>query len=487
MADDEARETGGASPTEDSVSSDTDRKNSSRSGRRTRSSNRNRDLTKGSIRKHLWYLGWPQVAEGALSVVDQLADLIWAGRIGFQAIAGLGAAQAYLSTIMMARMGLDSSMRSMIARAVGAREVSYANHVLLQALTLTSVLAIIIIALIMWLTDFLLAIMGLSDAVINQASGYMRVQIVAMMVLSFQRITGGALQASGDSMTPLRAATATRVSHLILSPFLIFGWIGFPEMGLVGAGVARLAAEFIGVAMNFHALSSGKTMLRLNLREYRLDIPLMWSILKLGAPASVTNMQRGISQLVVVGIAAQFGDIAIAVFALTRRTENIVNQATRGLGRAAGALAGQNLGAGLVSRAKSSLGWALVFAIGFEIPVIMGLMLFPEAVAQFINGEPDFIATGAKWIFIAAIGYMSMGLVQVLTQGFNTSGAMVAPMIITVSTMWLFEIPLAFILANYTSLGQFGVPWAIVAGMTVRLLFFVVYYFSGKWLRTGLL
>lgn len=60
-------------------------------------------------------------------------------------------------------------------------------------------------------------------------------------------------------------------------------------------------------------------------------------------------------------------------------------------------------------------------------------------------------------------------------------------MIITVSTMWLFEIPLAFALANYTSLGQFGVPWAIVSGMTLRLVFFVWYYLTGKWLRTGLL
>lgn len=487
MADEAARDSGGASATDSTATPDSTNDDAGESGRRSRSSHVNRDLTKGSIRKNLWFLGWPQVAEGALSVADQLADLIWAGRIGFQAIAGLGAAQAYLGTIMMARMGLDSSMRSMIARAVGARQISYANHVLLQSLTLTTVLAVVIIALIMWLTDFLLALMGLSDGVVDQASGYMRIQIVAMMVLSYQRITGGALQASGDSMTPLRAATVTRVAHLVLSPFLIFGWFGFPAMGLMGAGAARLAAEFIGVAMNFYALTRGKTMLRLNLREYRLDLPLIWNILKLGAPASVTNMQRGVLQLVVVGIAAQFGDIAIAVFALSRRTENIVNQASRGMGRAAGALAGQNLGAGLVSRARSSMVWALVFTAGFVTPVILLLMLFPEQIAGFVNSEPEFVATGAAWIVIAAFGYIAMGPVQVFTQGFNTSGSTLVPMIITVSTMWLFEIPLAFALANYTSLGQFGVPWAIVSGMTLRLVFFVWYYLTGKWLRTGLL
>ena len=86
-----------------------------------------RDLTKGSIPRNLWYLSWPQVTESFLSVVDQLADLVWAGRVGFQAIAGFGVAQTYLMLMMTARMGLDAGMRSMISRAVGARRVSRAE------------------------------------------------------------------------------------------------------------------------------------------------------------------------------------------------------------------------------------------------------------------------------------------------------------------------------------------------------------------------
>lgn len=78
-----------------------------------------------------------------------------------------------------------------------------------------------------------------------------------------------------------------------------------------------------------------------------------------------------------------------------------------------------------------------------------------------------------------------MSPVQVFTQAFNTSGSTFAPMIITVSTMWAFEIPLAYALANFTSLGQFGLAWAIVAGMTLRLVLFTWYYFSERWLRTG--
>ena len=446
-----------------------------------------RDLTKGSIRGHVWYLGWPQVAEGFLGVVDQVADLVWAGKLGFHAIAGLGASQAYLSTIMMARMGLDSSMRSMIARSVGARQFAQANHVLVQSFTLTSALALIMITAGIFLAEPLLQLIGMSDAAVEQGADYMRVQLIAMACLSYHRLFGGALQASGDSITPLKAALVSRVIHIVLSPILIFGWFGMPSMGLAGAAFARLAAEVIGAGMTYWALRSGKARISLRFCEFRVDFRLIWMLIRQGVPASVTNMQRGVSQLVVVGVAAQFGDVALAAFALARRAENVVNQSSRGMGRAAGALAGQNLGAGIVDRARSAVRWGMIFGILMAAPFLALLLMFPEPVAGFFNTDTDFIGIASTWLIIATIGYIFMCPVQIFTQAFNTSGSTFAPMVITVATMWAFEIPLTFILANFSTLGHLGIPAAIVGGMALRFVAFTWFYFRGTWLRTGLM
>ena len=70
-----------------------------------------RDLTKGSIPRNLWFLSWPQIVEASLNVVDQLADLLWAGGLGSRAIAGLGVAQTYTQLVQMVRRGLDLAMR----------------------------------------------------------------------------------------------------------------------------------------------------------------------------------------------------------------------------------------------------------------------------------------------------------------------------------------------------------------------------------------
>ena len=446
-----------------------------------------KDLTQGSVPRNLWFLAWPQIAESFLSVVDQLADLIWAGRIGFQAIAGLGVAQTFLMMLMTARMGLDAGMRSMISRAVGAREIGYANHVMLQAITLTTGYSIVLVTLGLILTDPLLRLMGLSDEVVAQAGGYMRFQFFAMSMMGLQRLTAGALQASGDAVTPLKAASVSRVGHLILSPFLIFGWWLFPSLDLAGAGAANLIAQTVGAGMNLSALLRGTSRLKLTLSGYYVDFQLIWRLLKIGVPASVTGAQRAISQLIVVFLVVPFGDGALAAFALSRRAENTVNHASRGLGRAAGALAGQNLGVGYTERAKQSLLWALAYAGVASLLVAAVFLIFPEDIAAFFNSDSEFVSQATIWLQILAVGYFSMNAVQVFTQGLNTTGATFAPMVIMLATMWLIEIPLAFALSQLTSLQEFGVAWAIVIGMTVRALAFTVYFMRGKWLRTGLL
>jgi putative MATE family efflux protein len=453
--------------------------------RRRRSSYASRDLTKGSVRKNLWFLAWPQVAEGALSVVDQLADVFWAGRIGFHAIAAIAPAQTYMMMTMTFRMGLDAGLRSMISRAIGARDTARANHVFLQALTLTTLYVAVVLAVGILLAEPALGLLGLADDVMNQAVRYMQIQFVAIGMLSYHRLTASALQAAGDSMTPLKAATVTRIVHLVLSPILIFGWLGLPSFGLAGAALARVSAEWIGVAFNSYALFRGTSRLDINLKAWRIDLPLIWQLVKIGLPAAVTNVQRAFSQLAMLAIVAPFGTGALAAFTVTRRAENLVNQGSRGLGRAAGALAGQNLGAGLPDRARSAVQWAIVYVAGGSIAITALVMLFPEEMASWFNSDPEFISVAARWMFIAALGYFSMSAVQVFTQSFNNSGSTFIPMIITLATVWVIDIPIAFVLSQYTSLGEFGVAWAIVIGMTARLLGFIWFYFRGAWLRVG--
>ena len=403
-----------------------------------------RDLTKGSIPRHLWYLSWPQMAESFFSIIDQLADLFWAGRIGYKAIAGLGVSQTYTLMLMSARMGLDAGMRSVISRAVGAGDIKYANHILFQALTLTMLSSLSVRSGGIIFADHLLSFVGVSDEVVELASMYMKLQFIAMSLMSFQRLSGGALQAAGDSVTPLKAATVSRFWHLILSPFLIFGMVVFPEMNLAGAAIANILAQLAGVVINSFVLFRGSSRLKLAFSEYNFDLLLSWRLLRIGFPAAVTGMQRSGSQLVLLMVVSSFVDVPTAAFSLTRRTENVVNHTSRGLGRAAGTLSAQNLGADYTDRAKQALSWSIVYAALLSVIAMSGLWIFSEQIVGAFGDSQEFVSHASLWIVILAVATFPMSCVQIFTQGIANTGATLMPMVITLVTIWMVEAPLGY-------------------------------------------
>ncbi|SVB27954.1 uncharacterized protein METZ01_LOCUS180808 [marine metagenome] len=446
-----------------------------------------RDLTRGSVPRNLWNMAWPQMADSALTVVDQIADLFWAGRMGYKTIAGLGVAQIYILIYSTARIGLDAGMRAMISRAIGANDREYANHVLLQALTMTFIWTLVVGGLGIIFTDKLLSMVGVSGAVVESATMYMQLQFVAYSMQNFIRLTGGALNAAGDSINPLKAVTVSRGVHILSSPFFIFGWLWFPDMGIAGAAAANIVAQFLGLVMNLIVLHKGNSGLKLSFKSYRVDVILIWRLFRIGLPAAMTSMQRSVSQLVLLVCVSRFGDAPVAAFALSRRVENIVNNTSRGLGRASAAVAGQNLGAGYLNRAKSSLSWALVYSAILSAIAMTLYLLFTEEIAAVFNGDPNFIGHMTTWLIILAIATFPMSSVQVLTHGISNTGATVAPMNITLTTMWLIEIPMAFGLALLTPLDSGGVPWGIACGNGVRCLAFLWYFYRGSWLKSGVI
>ncbi|MBF8299525.1 MAG: putative efflux protein, family, partial [Dehalococcoidia bacterium] len=284
------------------------------------------DLTTGSIPKKLFGQAWPQVIEGILNIADEFVDLFWAGRLpaGFRAIASVGVAQTITGFAGRARQGFDVAMRAMIARAVGAKNIPLANHILFQGLLLSGIYSIGMVLIGVFLTGLFLGLLGVSEELRAGTMLYMQIQFVGSATQSLRNLTGVALQAAGEPVVPMRATAVTRVLHVVLSPFLIFGWSVFPEMGLPGSALATVLAQGAGIAINLFALTSGQSRLHFTFLG-RPDPALIWRMIKTGSPASVRGVERGMSQVALLGLVTPFGDVALAGYALTRRLEMLTN------------------------------------------------------------------------------------------------------------------------------------------------------------------
>lgn len=456
-----------------------------------------RDLTQGSIPRNLAHLGWPQVTEGAINSLDQLLDLFWAGHgVGARGIASIGVAQNYIMFIRLGRMGIDISSRAMVARAVGMGDLKLANHVVLQTFTLNILLAAVTLIPGAIFTEFLLRILGASDELIAIGTVYMQVQFLASAAQGFRNMTGSVLQAAGDTLTPMKATMVARVIDWFLTPMLMFGWLGLPEMGLVGVSVVNTISNGIGFGINSYGLLAGSSRLKLTFSSYYLDAPLVGRIIRLALPASITQAERSLAQLFVVGIVATFGDFALAAFALTRRVETIANLGSQGLGNAAGVICAQNIGAGRPERARETVWWAIGYVLILRV-ILGGLLLaFPVFFLSIFNQEPELLEVGTLWLQILVVGFFFQGLTQIFQQSFQISGDTVMPMLTVLVTVWLVEIPLAAILSGAAlswtifgwtppvpdfGLGQYGAAWALSVAQGSRLIVYFPYFLWGPW------
>ena len=315
-----------------------------------------RDWTKGSIIGNLLSLGWPMMVGGSLNMLGPTIDMIWVGRLGASSIAGVGVSGMVVMLANSMMMGLYQGLRAMVARFIGAGDQEGANHVAQQALVIAVAYSVTMATIGVLFAKQIMTLLGVAPEVVEKGAPYLRINFIGMVTMSFRTMTEATMQASGDSKTPMWVAVFYRLVHVALSPVLIFGVGIFPRLGVNGAAITNVLSQGLGAVIGLWFLFSGHTRLRLSMKKFRVDLSIIWRLMKLALPASITGMERTLGNLVLMYFMTPFGTLAVAGHTLNQRVEMFVNQPAMGLGQGAGVLAGQNLGAKRPERAVKT-GW----------------------------------------------------------------------------------------------------------------------------------
>ena len=442
-----------------------------------------RDWTKGSIVGNLLALGWPMIVSGSLNMIGPTIDMIWVGRLGASAIAGVGVAGMIVMLVQSMIGGLYQGLRSMVARYIGAGDRDQANHIVQQVFVIDATCAVIMALIGIFLAKPILILMGVGADVVDQGTPYLRINFIGMVSMSLRMVTEAAMQASGDSSKPMWVAVFFRLFHVILSPFLIFGWWIFPQLGVTGAAITNVFSQGIGAALGLWFLFSGRTRLKLTFRNFRLDGKAIWRIIKIGFPASIMGMEQNLANLILIWLMTPYGTVAVAGHTLNQRVSMFVFVPAMGLGQAAGVLAGQSLGAGQPERAVRT-GWLGTGLLSVMMLFFSGaILLWAEYIIRIFSSDPSLVEMSSAFIRIAATGFLLVGFNTALQQCISGAGDTLPPMLITLLNLWLIQLPLAFILSRYTPLGVYGVRWAMAAGGISAAIAYVIYYQIGRWKR----
>jgi putative MATE family efflux protein len=440
-----------------------------------------KDWTKGPILGNLLLLSWPMVVMETLFVISQVVDMIWIGRLGSNAVAGAGVANIILMLVMSADFGIIAGVRALISRHVGARDLPNAQRVAGQAFLISACWGAFITLTGFFLTGPLMRMFGMEAEVVSQGMAYMQVMFSGWIAMELLVMGLYVIQSSGDTLNPMRIELSIRILHVTLCPFLVLGlWI-FPEMGVRGAALSNVISQGLGAVIILWFLFTGHTRLRLSKGDFRVVPNLIWRILKIGIPALVMNVQRSVGNLILMWFFVPFGTLAVAAHSLASRVEMFIYMPSMALGSGAGVLVGQNLGAHQPERAEKGVWLAVAILEAFMLACGTVILVWAEGIMGFFSTDPALIAMGASFLRIAVAGYLVLALTTALQNCLSGAGDTLPNMIISLAMIWVFQLPLAYLLPKFAGLGVYGIRWAIVASNFAAGAATISYFRTGRW------
>ena len=267
--------------------------------------------------------------------------------------------------------------------------------------------------------------------------------------------------------------------NIALDPLLIFGLWFFPRWGVNGAGAATVTARGLGMIVGISLLFKGKSGIYLHLREIRVDLGMMWRIIRIGLFASLQAILRNISQLVVVRIVAFYGTFAIAAYGIGMRVRMVVMMPGFGLAAATAVLVGQNLGARNPQRAEKSGLLSCLFYSLFMVLVGSLFFTFAEPIISVFNPQPDVVKIGVSYLHILTLTFVFLGTSIVLSRAMNGAGDTISPMVITGFTLLILRIPLCLLLSR--SLETTGIWVGLALSDLANGLITFGWFMQGRW------
>jgi len=441
------------------------------------------NFTEGSIDRAIFLLSVPMVLEMAMEALFAVVDALFVSRLhDNDAIATVGLTESILAIVYSLGMGLSMGATALVARRIGEKDQDGAGVAAVQSLYIGLMITILITIVGVFLSHDILRLMGASELIITRYSGYTRWMLCGNFTIIFLFLINGIFRGAGSAAIAMRALWIANGMNMVLDPVFIFGWGPIPAFGVEGASIATNIGRGSGVVYQvYHLFLKDNSFVRITVDKLKMRGDIIWNIIKVSAGSTGQFLIGSASWIFLYRIIATFGSAAMAGYTYGLRVIVFAILPAWGMANAAATLVGQNLGAQQPDRAEKSVWRAGFFNMVFMAFVMIVFLFSTDFILGFFTTDPDVLLYGTQCLQIVCLGYIFYSYGMVVTQSFNGAGDTFTPTILSVFGFWLFQIPVAYLLAKTAGFGPKGVYFAIVISESLMAIAGIVIFRKGKW------
>lgn len=439
------------------------------------------EFTSGSIDRAIVLLSIPMILEMMMESLFAVVDAFFVGRVGTEAVATVGVTETVLTLIYSIAIGLSAAATATVSRRIGEGDREAAARAGAQTILIALALSVVIAIPGFIFAGDILHLMSKDPGVAEHGTPFTRLLLTANLPILLLWMLNGIFRGAGDAATAMRALWIANAVNIVLCPLFIFGWGPFPELGVLGSGVATTIGRSTGVAYQLWQLFRVGRIIHLKRAHFKPHFDVLARLIRVGAGGTGQYLIGSCSWIFMIYLLGQEGKDVQAGYTIAIRLMIFSLLPAWGMANAAATLVGQNLGAGHPERAEKSAWRAGYFNMIFLAIIGAVYLLASPVFIRIFTDVPEAVQAGSMALRIMAAGYVFYGYGMILSQAINGAGDTRTPTVINFICFWVIEMPLAWLLTLYFGWGQLGVYISIVAAETILALTSMWVFRRGKW------
>ena len=359
--------------------------------------------------KSMWSLAIPIMVGMGIQTLYTIIDMIFIGRLGGNAIAAVAFNMPIFFLVMGLSFGLGNGVTASIARFIGADDKVNADNSAEHAVVIALLISAILTSLGLIYGEQILAFMGCTQEVLPQAWSYLRVSCYGISFGVFSGFFRSILAGEGEMKLPMIIAGLGTILNTILDPIFIF----YLDYGVVGAAwattISQIIVWFIFVYMLF---IKHHTYIKFKLKDFSLSTYIIFDIIKVGIPVSMSMVVMAIGQLVFNRLLVNYSTNAVAAYQIGGRIDMLVFLPIFGIASALTTMVGMFYGANEISKIRLISWYGIKSSLIITSICSVILYIFAPIVISIFTADPLIQRISIDYLRIISIlfPFISIGL-----------------------------------------------------------------------------
>lgn len=443
----------------------------------------------GELYKDIIRIAWPSFIELLLTQLVSMVDLMMVGSIGgknstasVQALSAVGLTTQPKFLLMTAFIAMNTGVTALIARYKGKNDRENANLILRQGMMFTFLATVIVSVLGVIFARPMVIFMGSTEETVTVwATQYLQIQMAGFLTMALTSTVTAALRAVGDSRTCMVYNLVANGVNVVFNWLLIYGNLGFPEMGVAGASLATIIGQFVAFIMAMSIIVRGNGFLKLEFgKGFRPNKEALSNMFHIGFPAMVEQLLMRVGMVIFSKTIASLGTAAYATHQVCMNILALSFMTGQAFAVSATTLVGQSLGKKRQDMAQAYCSRTCYVGLVSAAVLFVIFIFWGSDIITLYNEDPGIVATGAKIMFFVAFMQPFQTMQFITAGGLRGAGDTRVTAIITSGTILLMRPTIAILLVNM-GWGLAGAWTAFALDQLARTFLIMLRYNSGKW------